>query len=351
MKGPRRRRELARASYAGDVSVAIGIHSDAGAGITAPTTGEVRGVNEGRARGIELRCERTAGGAGWLERPWSRRKVRGAGGPCYVSVTGRVQGDRRAVIPVAAPEVGRVDEGRARGIELGHERVGKAAGEIGLKGARCGRKAGSDAASHVGVAGVIDRDPVARVKAAVAQQGGVDKSRTRSIELRHEDDAPSCGARLEGAGSRRERGGAPSETRHISLTVAIDGDRAPLVYPTKKRGVDELGACRIELRSEGALEAIIDRGARGLEGPWGCGEVAAGEGPARDVRVAAGIHGDRCARVIEMAAEIRGVDQRSSRRIEFRDEHVCGRQGIGAAGIETACPLGLKGTERRGKVS
>src|SRR5437879_11744531 len=52
-----------------------------------------------------------------------------------------------------------------------------------------------------------------------------------------------------------------------------------------------------------------------------------------------------------MAAEIRGVDQRSSRRIEFRDEPVCGSDGIGTAGIETACPVGLKGAGRCGKVS
>src|SRR5215467_1731782 len=82
-----------------------------------------------------------------------------------------------------AAEVGGVDEGTARHIELCYVGIGDATVVGSLEGPRCGEGARLDAPCHVGAPGRIHRDAKT---AAAPKEGGVDKGSAAGIELRHE---------------------------------------------------------------------------------------------------------------------------------------------------------------------
>src|SRR5207245_9010945 len=112
-------------------------------------------VGGGRAAhgGGKLRNEGVSGASaeGSLQDP-HRREVGGVGGSGHIDVASRIHGDPVALVRTSAPEVGRVEEGGAGGIELRHEGVDEAAGG-GLEGLRRRREVGGKGqAYHVGVA-------------------------------------------------------------------------------------------------------------------------------------------------------------------------------------------------------
>src|SRR5205807_1710340 len=82
--------------------------------------GKEGGVDEGRARGIELRYEAAAFGGARGRRESEAVRTR------HVGVTAGVHGDPADAVTVVTngTQVGGVDQGRARGIELRHEDVG-----------------------------------------------------------------------------------------------------------------------------------------------------------------------------------------------------------------------------------
>src|SRR5205807_10189057 len=78
----------------------------------------------------------------------------------------------------SAGEIGGVDEGRAAGIELCHEDVVLATGEAGLeRPRRCREVARGSGARHVGIAAGVHGDPAAAKVAKLAKEGGVSEHR------------------------------------------------------------------------------------------------------------------------------------------------------------------------------
>ncbi len=115
LKSSRGRGEIARKGVAGHVGIAAGIHRDAKALIVADAA-EVRGVDEPRARGIQLRHEDIALAAaeGGLERPSSRREIERFGEAGHVRIARGINGDRAAEVLGAAAEVRGVEQ---RGVD------------------------------------------------------------------------------------------------------------------------------------------------------------------------------------------------------------------------------------------
>src|SRR5439155_9244118 len=93
-----------------------------------------RVVNDLRDEGVTVAAERR------LECPGRRRKVGRVGAARYVGAAGGVHGDSEAAVLLAAADEGGVDEGRARGIELRHEGVEFAAAVSRLEGPRYRRE-------------------------------------------------------------------------------------------------------------------------------------------------------------------------------------------------------------------
>src|SRR5712664_2224870 len=94
-----------------------------------------------------------------------------------------------------APEIRRVDERGAGGVQLRHESALRAA-ERGLKRVRCWEIGREGVARYVGVAGAVHGDAIAIVEAAATEVGGVDERGTGGVELRHKDvsvGAAACG--------------------------------------------------------------------------------------------------------------------------------------------------------------
>src|SRR5208337_2585428 len=99
-----------------------------------------------------------------------------ASGARHVGISGGINGDAVAIIPAAAAQVGGVDQGRAGGIQLRHERSVIPHGLVErLKRVRGGEVGRISPTCHVGVAGGIDGDAVAFVITTAAQVGGVDQ--------------------------------------------------------------------------------------------------------------------------------------------------------------------------------
>src|SRR5262249_40505709 len=73
----------------------------------------------------------------WLEASWRRRKVLCSTPPDHIGIASRVHGEIKARIPIAAAEVGAVDE-LALNIELRHEGVVEAAAVGPLESSRRG---------------------------------------------------------------------------------------------------------------------------------------------------------------------------------------------------------------------
>ena len=96
-------------------------------------------------------------------------------------------------------------------------------------------------------------------------------------------------------------------TRHVSVAGGVHGDAVALVKAVAAEigGVDEGGACRVELRHEGVgLAAAEGR----LEGPRRRWEVA-GTSETRHVGVPHGVDGDAEALVTATALEVGGVGE------------------------------------------
>src|SRR5204862_463226 len=110
------------------------------------------------------------------------REVAGVGLARHVGVAGAVHGDALAPIKAAAAEVGGVGQGRAAGVQLGHEGVVDAAvGRLERAGGR--EVAGVGKARHVGVAGGVHGDAIGPLTAAAAQVGGVAQDRVDGQRL------------------------------------------------------------------------------------------------------------------------------------------------------------------------
>src|SRR5205823_14714981 len=119
--------------------------------------------------------------------------------------------------------------------------------------------------------------------------GGGDWGGEVRIEGVHDDGADATKAGLDGArgGGEVRREGL---TRHVSVAGGVHGDAVALVKAVAAEigGVDEGGACRVELRHEGVgLAAAEGR----LEGPRRRWEVA-GTSETRHVGVPHGVDGD-----------------------------------------------------------
>ena len=233
---------------------------------------------------------------------------------------------------IVPPEVGGVDQGGARRVQLRHEGV-EAAAEGRLKGAGRGREVGgTSAARYVGVAGGVHRDAGAIIIARAAEVGGVDQGGARRVQLRHEGvEVSAAVGRLKGAGRGREVGGS-SEARHVGVAGSVHGDAPAKVTARAAEvgGVDQGGARRVQLRHEGVeVSAAVGR----LKGA-GRGREVGGSSEARHVGVAGGVYHDAFAFVIARAAEVGGVDQGGARRVQLRHEGVkvsAGRSDTGTA--------------------
>src|SRR5439155_24364197 len=151
-----------------------------------PTGPEVGGVGEGGAGGVELRHEGVEAAEGRLEGPRSRREVERPSAARHIGAAGGVHRDAVATITTTAPEVGGVDEGGARGVELRHEGIEEAA-EGRLEGPQRRREVdGEGVTRHVGVAGGVHGDAAALVTPTAPDVGGGGKGGAGVDERRGE---------------------------------------------------------------------------------------------------------------------------------------------------------------------
>src|SRR5207302_298452 len=135
---------------------------------------EVGRIDKGRARRIELRHERTAARGG-LEGSSRRRKVGGERHSRYVGVATGIHGDPETPVIGVAAEVSGIDEGGAGGIELGDEGAAPAGR---LEGSRCrGEVKAGCKACYVSVAGGIHCDPETELAGTGTEVGGVRQHR------------------------------------------------------------------------------------------------------------------------------------------------------------------------------
>src|SRR5439155_1341003 len=151
----------------------------------AESAAEIRRVNQGGARGIELRhedvrardlaaiCAAKPRIEAGLEGSRSGREISRVGRARDISVAVGVHGDPITVDTANATEVGGVDEGGARGIELRHEGIVLAAAEGGLEGSRRRREVvRTGPARDVRVAGGVYRDSATQVIPVAGDVGG-----------------------------------------------------------------------------------------------------------------------------------------------------------------------------------
>ena len=258
---PRRGRKVGRVGDARHIRVAVAVHGDPPA---LGTVSKIGGIDEGRARRIEL-CHEGTGAAGGLESSRRRREVGGECNSCHIGVTTGVHGDCVAPLSAAAAEISGIDEGGAGGIDLHNESVPSR--ERCLESPDRRREIGGVGLTrHVAVAVGIHGDPVART----VKEFGIDEHRAGGVELRHEAAA-----------------------RYVGVAIGVHGDAvATAAIAEEVGGIDEGGACGIELCDEGAGTAAEV----GLEGS-GCRRKIGGGGIACYVGVTGGIHGDPVAPV------------------------------------------------------
>src|SRR5262249_24991971 len=258
---------------AGDVGVAGAVHRDGAADVHGAAA-QVGRVDQGAAGGVELGHEGALeAGEGRLQRVggWEVGRA-GLGGE--VGVAGAAHREAIGESEAAAAQVGGVDQGAARGVQLGHEGVandGVAAPPEGrLQGVGRGEVGGTGVAGEVGVAGAIHRDAVADVVAAAAQVGGVDQGGARRVQLGHEGVHAAVQGRLEGAGGGGEvgGGGAAGEVG-VARPVYRDGVALGAAAAAQVGGVQQGAARGIELAHEG----IVAAGTSGLKGAGGGREV------------------------------------------------------------------------------
>src|SRR5258706_14009360 len=121
-----------------------GVHRDSPAAFIVRAA-KVSGIDQGRAGGIELchegvgstelRLERGTAAEDRLEGARGRREVSRASRARHVGVAGSVHGDPAARITTTAAQVGRVNDGRTGGGELGHQDINAAVAGL-LEGPR-----------------------------------------------------------------------------------------------------------------------------------------------------------------------------------------------------------------------
>ena len=177
------------------VGVAGGVYRDPPAPFIVKAA-EVSGIDQGRAGGIEfrheavgsteLRLERGTTAEDRLEGVRGRREVSRVSRARHVGVAGSVHGDPAARITTTAAKVGRVNEGRAGGVELGYEDVSAAVAGW-LEGPRSRRQGrGPSSARHVGVAvSVHGNAPGSADKSGVREHNRIDDQRPGGIVRRH----------------------------------------------------------------------------------------------------------------------------------------------------------------------
>src|ERR1035438_7836560 len=161
LEGAWRGGEIGRHGVACDIDVARSMDRDAIA-VVATASAQVGGVEKRRAGGVQLAHEGVVAAArGGLEGAWRGGKVV-LGLTCDIGVARGVHRDGRA--PASAPaQVGGVEQGRASGVQLGHEGIFVPA-ESGLEGPwGCGEIDGRGRACHIGVTRDIRRDARATV--------------------------------------------------------------------------------------------------------------------------------------------------------------------------------------------
>ena len=115
--------EVGRGGVSGDEGFAATVDRDRPP-LVVSATAEVGGVHQRRARGGEFGDECIPSAAGLILRGARRcREVRGRGPADDPGAAGPVDSDVRALIEIAAPEIGGVNKAGAGRIELGHERL------------------------------------------------------------------------------------------------------------------------------------------------------------------------------------------------------------------------------------
>ena len=181
--------------------------------------------------GVQNRARGSAGGG----------KVGREGAPDHVGVAGRVHGDAAAAVVAVAAQIGGVNQRRACGIELCHERIrsgaqGSVKGRAGRGGTPCRKVGGPGAARHIDVAGPIHGDAVAIVDAVAAQIGGVDQCRASGVELCHERIRERIKGRVKGragrGGTRCRKVSGSGAARHIGVAGCVHGDAGAIVNAT-----------------------------------------------------------------------------------------------------------------------
>src|SRR5262249_51557169 len=148
--------------------VAAAVHADAPARLAAAVAAQVRRIRQRVARRRELADKRVLRAAQRAVIGADRREVRRGRRAGDEGIAGGVDGDGRAVLGVGLAQVGRVSQGRGRGVDFTDERVLAAAGGR-LVGALRGEVGGGGGADDVGIAADIDGDALAGVAAAAAQ--------------------------------------------------------------------------------------------------------------------------------------------------------------------------------------
>src|SRR5438477_4202983 len=107
-------------------------------------------------------------------------KVRRSGQSCQVGGASRVYSDAEAFLVTIATQVGRIDQGGARSIQLGHEGVRETA-ESQLHGLHSGKVERLGGPCHVGVASSVHSDAPPPVSVAATQVGRVAEYRASGI--------------------------------------------------------------------------------------------------------------------------------------------------------------------------
>jgi hypothetical protein len=209
-------------------------------------------IAEGRPPG-ERRLNRVGPDAGEGRRRCAADDVRSAA---------RIDGDALFRVPRRAAEVGGVQDLRARGVELRDDRVEvpRAAGIRRLRGARAdARKVGARRrAGDVRVAGAVDGDPPELLPARAAEEGAERRGGAGRIDLRHEAVEPAARVRrLERARPDAREGRRARVAADERVAAAVDGDARSEVAAraAEERRVVDAGAVGGQLRDERVLEA------------------------------------------------------------------------------------------------
>ena len=216
---------LSRASCAGEEDFVVARDRDVVAPVVA-VAAEVAREDERRTRGVDLRHEgvdpavgRNVGSDEDREAELARQ---GLAGDIGVAVS--VDRDAVAAIERVVADVTRVQQRRARGVDLGDEGVSIAVvGQVGADGGRERGGARRCLARDVGVARGVDRDRLARVGFAPADVACVHEPGAGGVHLGDEGVGVTVEAQV-GSNGGREAGGARCLARDVGVAGGIDRD-------------------------------------------------------------------------------------------------------------------------------